>query len=1081
MSIPSYQHLFNLPNRQIMGRLLPLMYVLLCLPLQTIGQLFEIKEKGKWGLMDTTGKIVLEPQFDYLRPSEDGKYFFTLRHAKTGLFHSTHGELVPPTYDQIFVNQQSEEDLLITVKGKYGVLNPHNQTRIPPAYDEVYFMRPGVYAVKKEKSWGLKSLSGQIDIPTEYLRIITFEEDDRIFYCAYDRKRTSHIWDEEGKAIIENIPFPIHNYLSGVFIYRKNRRFGILGNSREPLTEAKYRRIDPLGLLFRVQEGAGVGLISQLGESILPAKYQEIRLDTSGHYWIRSGKRWGFTDREGKVMMDSVFSQAGAFEGPVSRIRVNRAYGVINESGDYVVEPKYRAVRIYPGLVRYFNIQDSTWAQARFDEQGTPIRQRKLIIAQSSGAYKFMRTRSMQKEEDLLQEFGWFQTKQRWGLRDTISGKLRIKPRFDSVAVHPKHNLSTVGVNTYSQLNARYGIVNHNSARVEIPPIFSKIYLEDLSNSFFVRGIRAGGAYQLLNPGFITNTRSGNSSGFMYSFIGEPQDRRFRVRFRAKNSKAFAPDDPNLEEQLVQRMGIWGIIDADGSLMRQRFTYISPIINNIFRYRSDKLSKFQWGLYHVEEGELLAPTYAHIEDPGEDASMLISRMSGTKYSFLDREGHFLFEKMADSLSKDNRTAVVRRVGNFSEGLLRTQINRFWGYLNQRGELVIDPQFSQAKDFSEGFAVVRNKSGWGFINTEGEWLAKKKGNGKEKIYYFKKAMSFSEGFAPVQKASSWGYANTSGRLQIRPRYRKAEAFQQGLAIVKIKKYGLIDTRGKWVLKPKYDKIEAQAGGYHVAIDGQHGFFSKDRTWIVPPSLQKIEGVHEGKMVFRNQQQYGVMDKKGKVLIEPSFKYLREFSEGLAAARESGKWGFIDEQGTMLIAPQYDRAESFRDGVARVQGGRPRRWGAINAAGDTLLPFIYDRIKHLPGGWLSCKLRDSTSERSRWVYMDTYGIPSHHQDYDSAKSIRGTELAILGRHGKEYVIDVDSSPITNPGYDKILAAGQDVILGQSRGLLGLIDRKGKEIFPPQFEEIIYRDGLYRVHLNGQVGYLNNEGAWIRPLTN
>ncbi|MEM7373482.1 MAG: WG repeat-containing protein [Bacteroidota bacterium] len=1062
-----------------MNRLFPLIWFLLGMPYFAAAQLFEIKEGGKWGLMDSIGTVVLQPQFDYLYPSSDDQYFFTFLQAKTGLYHIEHGEIVPPSYDQLFIHQNSSGDLSIVIEGKYGILNPQQNKKILPEYDEIKTLREGVYAVRKGKRWGVESLSGEVRIPESYVRLISFEEDGKVFFCAYDQNKNSHIWDAGGQSTIQNIPYLIHDYVSGVFIYRQRRQLGILGNSQEPLTEAQYSRIDPLGTLFRVQTGGKYGLLTPQGEIRLNAKYDEIRIDTSGHFWIRTGKWWGFTNEQGQLVVDSSFSQAGSFEGPVSRVRVGRSFGVINEAGQYVVDPQFRVVRIYPGLARYFRIEDSTWAQARFDDQGTPIRQRKLIVAQSSGAYKFMRTRSMQKEENLRKAFGWFTSKNRWGLRDTISGKLRINPKFDSVAVHPQYNLSTVGIKTYSPQQARFGIVNHNSSRLEVSPVYKKIYIEDLAQSSILRGYSGGGTFQLLDPTFSMSREMARISRPLYSYIGAPRDSAFRVRFKRKNTKPIDPDHPALEQQLIKMPEIWEVIKSDGSYTNNHFTYISPIVNQVFRYRSGKMQKMKWGLYHLEDGNLLEPTYAFIDDPAPEAAFLISGMSGTKYSFLDREGTFLFEKMADSLSQDNRKTVVRRVGNFNEGLIRTQINRFWGYLNEKGDLVIPPQFRAAGDFTEGFASVKDKGGWGFINTEGEWLGKQKSNGKRKIYYFDNLQPFQEGYAAVKKGSRWGYINTSGRLQIRSKFSRVFPFDHGMAIVKTSKFGLIDQEGKWVLKPKYDKIIPIAGGYDVALDGKHGFFSYEREWVMDLHFQKIQSLQEDKIVFKQDNRYGVMDEEGNILMDPTYKFLRDFSENRAAVLDSGKWGFINEDGKQVIPHVYARAESFQNGVARVQGGRPRKWGVINAAGDTLLPLIYERIKHLPGGWLSCRVRDPESNRAKWIYMDTYGVPSHQQDYDSARSVRGTELAILGRKGKEYVIDVDSRPITNPGYDRILAVGKDVIVGESRGLVGLIDRKGKEVFPPQFEAITYRKGLYQVHLNGQVGYLNNQGKWIRSL--
>ena len=46
-----------------------------------------------------------------------------------------------------------------------------------------------------------------------------------------------------------------------------------------------------------------------------------------------------------------------------------------------------------------------------------------------------------------------------------------------------------------------------------------------------------------------------------------------------------------------------------------------------------------------------------------------------------------------------------------------------GYINLIKEIVIEPQFDDAKNFSEGLGRVQIGDKWGYINTEGEVVIK----------------------------------------------------------------------------------------------------------------------------------------------------------------------------------------------------------------------------------------------------------------------------------------------------------------------------------------------------------------------
>ena len=96
----------------------------------------------------------------------------------------------------------------------------------------------------------------------------------------------------------------------------------------------------------------------------------------------------------------------------------------------------------------------------------------------------------------------------------------------------------------------------------------------------------------------------------------------------------------------------------------------------------------------------------------------------------------------------------------------------YGYVNEIGDLVINPQFDKGQNFSEGFAVVTRKQRWGYIDKTGKYVIG---------LQFDKARAFSEGHAPVKLDGDWGYIDTTGKYTIGLQFDDAYSFSEGFAL------------------------------------------------------------------------------------------------------------------------------------------------------------------------------------------------------------------------------------------------------------------------------------------------------------
>jgi hypothetical protein len=283
------------------------------------------------------------------------------------------------------------------------------------------------------------------------------------------------------------------------------------------------------------------------------------------------------------------------------------------------------------------------------------------------------------------------------------------------------------------------------------------------------------------------------------------------------------------------------------------------------------------------------------------------------YGFINTKGEVIVEPQFDSAEA------------FSDGMSLIGIGGKYGYINKNGDIVIEPQFHRRSiaDFSEGFAVIAVDKKYTFIDKQGEIAFAER---------FNYADRFSERLAPVRVESKWGYIDGTAQMVINPQFDDAMCFSEGVAAVKKDdKWGFINKAGDIVVEPQFDS----ALGFHedigiVRLDWEWGLIQKwgciDKTgriiiqprFYYPPKFYGELGrvCYAKGWGYREKYWWEWIDKTGTAVKRPYLNKAYSFSEGLAEVNINDKIGFINQSGEFVIKPQFDSARSFSEGLAAV---------------------------------------------------------------------------------------------------------------------------------------------------------------------
>jgi hypothetical protein len=284
---------------------------------------------------------------------------------------------------------------------------------------------------------------------------------------------------------------------------------------------------------------------------------------------------------------------------------------------------------------------------------------------------------------------------------------------------------------------------------------------------------------------------------------------------------------------------------------------------------------------------------------------------GLTYGYVDETGQWVIQPQYDF------------AGDFAEALAVVELDGQYGYVDANGQEVVAPQYDFAGDFAFGLAPVVVDGEFGYIDQSGKIVIEPQ---------FGDAHPFTaEGLAAVRPDETYGYVEQDGQFVIEPQFESAFSFSEGLAaIAEAGKYGFIDESGQVVIEAQFDFASHFAEGLAaVYVDGKMGYIDDSGTVVIEPVYDFADSFSEGLAAVRIDGQVGFIDDSGQMVIEPIYDFAHDFSEGLAAVREEELTGFIDASGQMVITPQFAEAGSFQDGLARVEW--TTEWGVIDQSG------------------------------------------------------------------------------------------------------------------------------------------------------
>ena len=149
---------------------------------------------GKYGIVDTANKQVLETKYDTVEKIYRNDYYVVTENGKQEVIKKAGDKVLSGNYDKIeAILQNPENGIIYKQKEKYGIMNLSGAVVIKPEYEKLKEGASGSIIAKKDSKYGIIDLQGNQKVEFKYQNLSYNEKAD--LYIAEDDQYENEILD----------------------------------------------------------------------------------------------------------------------------------------------------------------------------------------------------------------------------------------------------------------------------------------------------------------------------------------------------------------------------------------------------------------------------------------------------------------------------------------------------------------------------------------------------------------------------------------------------------------------------------------------------------------------------------------------------------------------------------------------------------------------------------------------------------------------------------------------------------------------------------------------------------------------
>lgn len=1002
--------------------------------------LFKIRHEDKFGLIDSTGRVVIAPRFDAIFPiyaSETvRKTFDKLMYGSSSYRrHDSYynvGEFNRGT-DVLFAQRIDEdkfifpEGLAIFRKGDlHGYINQQGEIVIDAQYVDVLPFSEGLAAVcmppdhPQAYKYGFINPQNELVIAPQFSKVESFKDGQA---KAWDQKQEVHIVTSNKEAqpfVMKRLPIPKKDHYNQ-YLNEHLRLSGYEHNLH--FYHTKERKSYPLPLAYEKGYGSNKGTALVLKD-----------------------RKWSLIDTTGRVHLERAFCEVLPFvtKTQIAPVKRDSLWALVNAKGEAITDFRFKKIISTPVMGGAFFKAYDRDKEVLIDTTGKVVLVCEKVYPWVSYDY-------------LLPQIRVQNLAKKWG---AIDHKLKeVLPfHFDALELCYGHTFHFAALKD-STGHLKWGLIDSLGDFLH-PPVWDTLP-KLLTPHYKLMKVRQNGKYGLVD----TTGQLVLSSTFdqLPDYFSHYEDRKTvkkdgKVGVINQDGNILVPPTDGYDEFRMQYYDAlikarkdtqWGCLNEQNKMVIPfEYSYIQGFQHKknvwvVQQKNADDTTRY--GLYlcspDLDTCQLAIPIqYDNIWLLGADLSIIVLELDQQLY--VRHVKNDLIISPPINISNSPFSKRDRLDLNFQNGLAHVRQERKFGFLNTHFELATPIHFTKATDFQNGLAQVYLPGKHVFIDTTGQIL-----NTRLEWVGFDRAGKYGI----IDSSGKKGIVRLSDGTQVLScEYDRIERYgaQNNICnfscrtgfhrIYKNQKVGLLNQNGVVVVPCEYDELD-------------HAYTNNDRTHFVFKVI-KNDKIGLWSAQSRNQTcELGFPAEMDSIVIN-DFD-LEEY--GFIKVFKNGKAGMWQQGSGVFIPPIYEDIFNLFYHYFKIKVRS--KFGALVRDPDTglvstIVPPLYDEIKYFDNDFYAIlKGKSGTlNEPNGNLGPNFKPFPKEKKNKPTPKTIH-KNWTILEKKGRKGIANKNGKKIIRPKYDQITPLGKHLFQLTIDDKTGLADTTGTIVVPVEYDEL------------------------------